>query len=139
MVTRNRCYTYFAITGDFDPDEITRRLALKLDKSWKTGDRRRDGVTTYTFSAWYFGRCDAYDVITENQMRKTIADLLDKIDELNKIREEYDVVFELRAVPEIYVGDANPALGPSLDVIDFCSATRTGIDIDMYVYGEDED
>ena len=67
-------------------------------------------------------------------MRKTIAVLQDKIPVLNQIREKYDVSFFLEIVPEIYANDTNPCLAPSLDIIDFCHATRTEIDIDMYVY-----
>ena len=36
-------------------------------------------------------------------------------------------------IPTIYVGNTNPCLAPSLKVIDFCHATRTEIDIDLYV------
>ena len=71
-------------------------------------------------------------------MRKTIALLQDKIQLLNRIREENDVSFVLEIVPSIYVGDINPCLAPPLDVIDFCHATRTEIDIDMYVYNSEE-
>ena len=71
-------------------------------------------------------------------MRKTIALLQDKIQLLNQIREENDVSFVLEIVPSIYVGDINPCLAPPLDVIDFCHATRTEIDIDMYVYNSEE-
>lgn len=76
--------------------------------------------------------------MVENQMRKTIAPLLDKIDLLNQIHHANNVTFVLEIVPTIYVDDQNPCLGPPLDVIDFCHATRTEIDIDMYVYGIDE-
>ena len=58
---------------------------------------------------------------------------------LNQIREENDVIFVLEIVPSIYVGDMNPCLAPSLDVIDFCHATRTEIDIDMYVYNSEDE
>ena len=61
-----------------------------------------------------------------------------KIDLLNQIYRNNQVTFELEIVPTIYVGDPTPCLAPSLDVIDFCHATRTEIDIDMYVYGADE-
>ena len=74
----------------------------------------------------------------ENQMRKTIALLQDKIQLLNRIREENDVSFVLEIVPTIYVADINPCLAPPLDVIDFCHATTTEIDIDMYVYNSEE-
>ena len=141
MSTRNRCYTYFKITGDFNPDEVTALLGLQPDEAWKRGDlklkghasMRREGLT-YTSSAWLFGRCDEYDPYVEEQMRRTIAPLLDKVDLLNRIREENDVEFCLEIVPNIYAGDSNPCLAPPLDVIDFCHATRTQIDIDMYIY-----
>ncbi|MBQ6239601.1 MAG: hypothetical protein IJK56_04460 [Firmicutes bacterium] len=44
-----------------------------------------------------------------------------------------DISARLGIVPEIYVDDINPCLAPSLDVIDFCHATRTEIDIDLYI------
>ena len=137
MNTRNSCYTYFKIVGDFNPDEITRLLNLTPEMSWKIGDLRRNG-TKYDFALWEIGRCTEYDVAVENQMRKTIAVLQDKIPLLNNIREKNDVRFVLEIVPTIYVGDTNPCLSPPLDVIDFCHATRTEIDIDMYVYNSDD-
>ena len=41
--TKNSCYTYFSIKGNFDPDEITKVLDLKPFKVVKIGDKRRDG------------------------------------------------------------------------------------------------
>ena len=137
MDTRNSCYTYFKMVGNFNPDNISELLNLTPEKSWKTGDLRHDG-TKYDFAMWEIGRCIEYDIEVENQMRKTIAVLQDKIPLLNQIRQEYDVSFVLEIVPTIYVNDTNPCLAPSLDVIDFCHATRTEIDIDMYVYNSEE-
>ena len=136
--TKNKCYTYFRIVGNFDPDVISARLGIVPDDSWKTGDRRRNG-SVYDFSSWTCGRCDEYNVYVENQMRKTISGLLDKIDVLNQIRNDFDVSFYLEIVPEIYINDINPCLAPSLDVIDFCHATRTEVDIDMYIYSTDDE
>ena len=137
METKNNCYTYFRIVGDFDPDVISVRLGITPDECWKPGDLRRDG-SLHTVSCWTCGRCYEYDVCVENQMQKTISGLLDKIDILNQIRNDFDVSFYLEVVPEIYVDDINPCLAPSLEVIDFCHATRTEIDIDMYIYSSDD-
>ena len=131
-MTENSCYTYFRITGDFDPDIITIRLGLQPDRFWKIGDKRLNG-TEYDFASWEIGRYEEYDELTENQMHKTIAPLLDKMDLLNRIRKEFDVSFTLEIVPTIYAGNTNPCLAPSLKVIDFCHATRTEIDIDLYM------
>lgn len=138
IASRNRCYTYFRICGDFDPDEITEILGLTPTRTWKAGDKRRH-KGTYAFSNWEFGRCDDYDPCVEEQMRKTIAPLLDKIDLLNRVRNTYDVEFSLQIVPTVYAGDPSPCLGPPLDVIDFCHATRTGIDIDLYINDSTDD
>ena len=131
-MSKNTCYTYFRITGDFDPDIVTERLGLQPDKSWKIGDKRRNG-TKYDFASWEIGHCEEYDVLTEKQMQKTIAPLIDKIDRLNQIRSEFDVVFTLEIVPTVYAENTSPCLAPSLQVIDFCYATRTELDIDLYV------
>ena len=122
-MTENSCYTYFRITGDFDPDVITEKLGLLPDKSWRIGDKRHNGKL-YDFASWEFGWCNEYDVITENQMHTTIAPLLDKVELLNEIRNKFNVVYTLEIVPEIYVGNTTPCLAPSLQVIDFCYATR---------------
>ncbi len=131
-MTENTCYTYFKITGDFNPDIITKRLGLIPCKTWNIGDKRRNG-TLFDFALWEFGRCDNYDVIVENQMHMTIAPLLDKIDILNEIKNEFDVTYTLEVVPTVYADNTSPCLAPSLKVIDFCHATRTEIDIDLYV------
>lgn len=134
---QNSCYTYFRIIGDFNPDAVTEILGLQPNTAWKIGDARRNGKE-YDFASWEYGRCDEYDVIVTNQMRKTIEPFLGKIDLLNKIRMENDVSFYLEIVPTIYAGNSNPSLSPSLEVIDFCHATRTKIDIDMYVIEADK-
>ena len=138
MNTRNNCYTYFKIVGNFNPDDISALLSLAPEKTWRIGDLRRNG-TKYDFALWEIGRCEEYEIEVENQMRKTIAPLQDKIALLNQIRQTYDVSFVLEIVPTIYVNDINPCLAPSLDVIDFCHETRTEIDIDMYIYDSEDE
>ena len=121
----NTCYTYFKIVGDFDPDDVTRRLSLPPDEIWKGPDCRQ--------SQWHFGRCDEYSPYVEEQMRRTIAPLLDKVAILNQIRADYGAELFLEIVPTVYPGESTPCLAPPLDVIDFCHATRTQIDIDPYM------
>lgn len=130
------CYTYFSIRGDFDPDAVTALLGLTPDETTKAGEPRYfRGVSrgTYAFSSWDFGRCDEYDVIVENQMRKTIAPLLDKVELLKKIKRENDVFFSLVVVPTIRYDEPVPVVAPSLDVMQFCCDTGTEFDLDMYL------
>lgn len=136
--TKNSCYTYFRIVGEFDPDEISEILQLTPEEQWKIGDYRKNG-TQYECASWIIGTCTEYDIAIENQMRKTIAPLLDKTDLLKKIHDSYDVSFWLEVVPYIYLGESTPCLAPSLDIIDFCHETRTEIDIDYYIMEDDEE
>ncbi len=129
----NTCFTAFRITGIFDPDMVTSLLGIQPTRQWKIGDKRRNG-TEYDFASWECSRCDEYDVYTENQMHKTIEPLLDKIDILNQIKANNAVSFTIAVVPTLYTDITTPALAPSLKVIDFCHATRTEIDIDLYIF-----
>ena len=138
MKEKNACYTYFRIVGDFDPDEITRKLGLSPFEIRRIGDALAGGRRS-EFAAWNFGKCDDYDLCTDEQMWRTIEPLLGKEDILNEIRERYDVVFWLEIVPELYVSETTPSLAPSLEVMDFCHATRTRLDIDLYIYGKKAD
>ena len=133
MDTRNSCYTYFTIVGEFDPDAVTALLGLTPDDSRKIGALCRNGRPAET-ARWSIGRCDEYDAHVENQMRKTILPLRDKIELLNQIRRENRVSFYLEVVPSVYTDDISPCLAPSLDVMEFCVATGTELDIDLYVY-----
>lgn len=119
----NTCYTYFKIIGHFNPDVITERLSLQPFEAWQDG----------TSSQWYFGRCDDYSPYVEEQIRKTLAPLLDKTDILKQIRQEFNAAFFLEIVPTIYPDEPTPCIAPPLDVIDFCHETRTEIDIDLYM------
>lgn len=129
---KNECYTYFSIKGNFDPGVISDILNLAPCKQWSIGDKRANG-TEYDFALWEFGRCDDYNILVENQMIQTITPLLSKIDELRRIKSEYDVSLTLEIVPSVYAGETEPCLAPSSEIIKFCYETGTDIDIDLYV------
>ncbi len=132
----NSCYTYFSITGDFDPDVVTRMLGLTPSEFWRIGDLRRNG-TVFDFAAWSYGKCRDYDVYVENQMMKTLEDLIPRIDVLQQIRQMYDVSFTLEVVPSVHVDGVAPCLAPNRAVIEFCYHTHTDIDIDLYVLADE--
>lgn len=131
------CYTYFKIVGDFDPDTVTELLGIAPEKSWRIGDKRKNG-TVYDFSLWQTGTCSEYDIEVSVQMLKTLALLLDKTDILNEIKKQYGVDFVLEVVPTVRFDESTPCLAPSLEVMRFCCATETSIDIDLYISCPDE-
>ena len=132
--SKNSCYTYFSIVGDFPLQEIKELINLPSFRSWNKDDIRKADNKPYGFSNYSICRCEEYNPYTDKQMEESIAPLIDKIDILNKIREKYDVKFYLNVVPHLYVGEINPTLSPSMVVIDFCYKTRTKIDVDTYLY-----
>lgn len=134
----NTCYTYFKITGDFEPDYVTRKTGLKPSKIWHIGDRRRDGGVS-DFALWEFGRCDEYDPYVENMMKKTIEPLYSALDFLIEFKRNAKVDYTLQVVPSVYVEESAPCLAPSLEVMSFCCATQTNLDIDLYVYPKEDE
>lgn len=138
MVQHNKCRTYFKIVGNFNPDKVTEWLGLQPDQVWHIGDSRKNN-TTYDFAAWFFGMNSEYNIIVEKQMLATIAPLQTKIDVLQQIKNQYDVDFILEIVSEIYVGEITPCLAPSQAVMQFCVATETTLDIDLYAYHDDSE
>lgn len=133
----NKCYTYFKIVGDFDPDTISELLGIVPEKFWKIGDKRKNG-TIYDFAFWKTGTCREYHIETDRQMMKTLAPLLDKTNILKEIKARYDVDFVLEVVPTVGANESTPCLAPSLEVMRFCCATETYIDIDLYIGCSDE-
>ncbi len=131
-LSKNCCYTYFKITGDFDPNEISEKLGLAPSKCWSIGDQGKNG-TKYDFALWEYGRCDEYDVYIENQMMKTLNDLIPKTKILQEIKSLYEVYYFLEIVPSLYVDEITPVLSPNKEVIKFCYETETDIDIDLYL------
>jgi hypothetical protein len=129
---KNSCYTYFSITGIFDPDEITAQLGLNPSKQWRIGDLGIGGKP-FGVASWEYGRCEDYDVQVENQMMQTIKDLVPKINILQEIKKKFDVDYILEVVPSIYTGETTPCLAPNRAVIEFCYHTETDIDMDLWV------
>lgn len=131
------CMTYFRITGNFDPDLITKYLRLSPEQIHRIGDARKNG-TTYDYASWRFGTVISQRLDIANQMMQTIEPLLTKTDLLRKIKLTYDARLLLEVVPLVRYDEPTPMLAPSLAVMRFCVETGTEIDIDLYVGCPDE-
>jgi len=139
-------YTYFAIgsngtsdngfiayeKGIFNPEEITRILGIQPFSSWAYGDKRVDG-SEYLFSNWSAEKSEIGRLDVESQCRDTIRNLKNKIPQLKRIKEQYDVKFVLNIVPSIH-NEEQPWIILNEDVIEFCHLTGTTISVDMEIY-----
>lgn len=145
-------YTYFAIQsngeiakgfvayekGIFNPEEITRILDIQAFSSWAYGDKRVDG-SEYLFSTWSAEKSEIGRLDVEAQCRDTIKNLKNKVSQLNRIKQQYDVKFVLVIVPSIY-HEEQPWISFNEEVIEFCYLTGTTIEVDMYIHQlEDEE
>lgn len=131
-MSKNECYTYFVMYGEFDPDDITAALGLIPDSVRRVGDMQKGG-TVADAASWQIGYNEIYDSITSVQMERAIRPLADKVGILNELREKYCLKYYISVVPTLCKDSILPSLAPSLSVIDFCHSTRTQIDIDLYI------
>ncbi|MDT2659220.1 DUF4279 domain-containing protein [Enterococcus hulanensis] len=107
MTDKTSCYTYFSITGDFEPDVITRYLNLQPFEQWLIGDEKKNG-RKFDCAAWKFGLCEEYDVFVENQMHNTLKELIPKKEKLKRLKADFDLSFSLEIVPSIYIDEIHP-------------------------------
>lgn len=134
--------TYFEIKGDdFPIDYVTETLGINPTRSYKKGEEitrpnNPNVISTKkryrTYTSWQFGTEYVKTLYANEQAKKVISPLLNKINELLEIKERYDCLFVLMQVPVIEQGHS-PALGYDKEVIDFCSVIGASIDIDLYV------
>lgn len=132
----NLIIVYFCIHGDFKVEELAKYFDMPIEVSWDKNDIREADNKPYGFSMIKFKEIEGYDPIVSNMMEKCIEPFLDKIDLLNKLREQYNLEYYLSVVPFLVVDNMNPALAPSLKVMEFCVKTKTQIDCDLYLYKE---
>ena len=137
MRTKHTVYTYFFITGIFDPEEITKRLGLTPIDKWKM-DKFDENGNRYEESFWQFGLCENYDPYVFNMMKETIKPLLGKEQELKAIKEEYGVRMFLEVVCSMNPEEVLPCLSPTPEIIDFLHESEVELDYDMYIDETDE-
>lgn len=109
MTDKTSCYPYIIITGDFEPNHITRYLNLQPFEQWRIDDEKKNG-RKFDFAAWKFGLCDEYDVFVENQMHSILKELMSRKEKLRRLNAEFDLSFLLEIVPSIYIDEIHPCI-----------------------------
>lgn len=76
MARANEQYAYFSVTGDFVPDELTRRLGVAPDSAWAKGELHPRSGAARRFSRWSLeSRLDR-----ESSLEAHVADVLTRMD-----------------------------------------------------------
>lgn len=75
MTRPNEQYAYFTVTGDFEPERVTKLLGLEPTESWKKGDRNERTHYERKFSRWSL-RSRLPDI---DRLEDHIRDVLDQL------------------------------------------------------------
>lgn len=127
--TKNKCYTYFSIYGDFDVDEICRELDIVAIEGWQATDEGIDIENRDSYLSC--NKCVKYNIFASRQMEETIKPFEDKIDLLIELKEKYNLKYCLSVVPFLSLGETPPSLAPNRKIIEFCYKTGTELIIDV--------
>ena len=142
------CYSYFDIgsegdilnsTGfvaandsEFDPAHITDLLQIEPFVTRKKGEPRKGGGV-FTFSSWSACRQCSPAIDAQAQCLSIVGALRSKIPILRQIKQKYNVVYTIFIVAHIY-NSQSPILYFDSEIVEFCDATGTIIEIDQYVF-----
>lgn len=125
------CMTYFAITGNFKLNDISKILNIKNTDGHSIGDKKTYGKGNFDYASWEYGTDYEKDADLNEQADRIVSAFTDKIDELKEIKDKYNCKFLLENVQKTTTN--NPGISFNKKIIDFCSLTGTEIDVDIYV------
>lgn len=129
--TKNKCYTYFSIYGDFNIEEISRELDIAALDGWQATDEGIDVENRDSYLSC--NKCTKYNIFSSKQMEETIKPFEDKIDLLNELKKKYNLKYSLSVVPFLSMGETPPSLSPNRKIIEFCYKTGTELIIDVNI------
>ena len=139
--TLAKSYVYFALHGDdFDPNELTRELGIEPTDSWEKGDKGQY-FANQEYACWKWSTGKGKEAIfIDKLVDEVVEKLKDKVGNINKLKEKYQLTSVLEIVMYIDVNpeESTPALGHDLKTIEFLYQTQTVTDVDIYKYDSAE-
>ncbi|HHN8460649.1 TPA: DUF4279 domain-containing protein [Morganella morganii] len=125
---------YFSIYGDFfDVDDVTQRLCLQPSEVKIKGcipdGKKRPNIET----AWKLSTGDEVSHDINDQLDKVITLLDGKDNQLQSIKNQYNVRFIFSLIVKIENGE-KPGMYFNTEKLDFISKIGAEIDIDLYIY-----
>lgn len=95
MSEPNECYAYFAIAGDFDPQEITSRAGIAPTKAWRRGEIAPRTNRERRFSRWSLFSRLPRDRALEDHVADVLAQLVPRAGAFRALSQEYGGCMQL--------------------------------------------
>jgi hypothetical protein len=128
MSEENQFYAYFTVTGSFDPDYITKRVAANPTDSWRVGELNPRNSLERKFSRW-----SLYSRLAKSEsLEAHIADVLDQLDANASAFKEISTNESgwIQLVAQIY--SEYPGLHFEREIIQRLGEYRLSVDCDFY-------
>jgi hypothetical protein len=91
MTRPNEQYAYFTVSGEFDPETITKALKLEPTEAWKKGDRNETTHYERKFSRWSLhSRLPHFDEL-ESHIRDVLNQLASRTEQVRSLVQELGV------------------------------------------------
>ena len=133
MTEANEQYAYFAMTGDFDPAEITARVGVIPTTCWRRGDLHPRTHRERQFSRWTLHSRLYRNSELEDQIRDVLAQLEQNPQAFATVSQEFAGVMQLVA----YWRANYPGLQFDRALTDGLSRFALAVDFDFYWLGTD--
>ncbi len=132
----NEQYAYFTVTGEFDPEEITKIVQTNPTKFWKKGDLNLKNGIERKFSRWCLYSRLAKDEDLEKHIDDVIIQLDECSEEVKNISEKYNGYIQLVG----YFFHYYPGFYLKSELIIKIAEYKLSIDFDFYyLYSDEED
>ncbi len=130
---------YFAVTGDFDPDDFTRETGIRTVRSHLPSDLRADGKP-FGFGACYTKKLELmsegyYPPDLEAGAHRLLDRLERRCGALAAFREEHRVTYCLKIVLELdhRSEGAHPSIPTDRALLERLRSLNVELDIDYYI------
>jgi Domain of unknown function (DUF4279) len=124
---KNECYAYFSLVGEFDPADVTSRLAVTPTQSWQKGELTDRGWER-NHSRWSLFSRLPRDRAIEDHIRDVLLQLEEHADAFITISDQYQG--GMQTVGYFYAD--YPGVFFERDIIDGLHKFRLSIDFDYY-------
>ncbi|MDH5858166.1 DUF4279 domain-containing protein [Lampropedia aestuarii] len=133
MSESNKCYAFFSLTGEFDPEEITRRLGVKPSDTWRKGDWHPRVQRERKNSRWKLESRLTRLQPLEDHIADVLAQMEKNAQAFSAISKEYNGLMQLVG----YFHEGYPGLGFDAQLVAGLAKFNLSMDLDFYALWSD--